>query len=80
MQKEYQNFSFNRKQDEMISIRLKGNDVNVFLLDSFGKEVPVTDVDLELELPARFRCKPDPLESILPTFCDFIVSGDKNRL
>jgi hypothetical protein len=29
--------------------------VNVFLLDSFGKEVPVTDVDLELELPARFK-------------------------
>jgi hypothetical protein len=27
----------------------------VFLLDSFGKEVPVTDVDLELELPARFK-------------------------
>ena len=34
---------------------MKGNDVNVFLLDSFGKEVPVTDVDLELELPARFK-------------------------
>ena len=34
---------------------MKGNDVNVFLLDSFGKEVPVSDVDLELELPARFR-------------------------
>ena len=45
----------NRKPDDTISIRLKGNDVNVFLLDSFGKEVPVTDVDLELELPARFK-------------------------
>jgi hypothetical protein len=48
-------FTFFRKHDETISIRLKGNDVNVFLLDSFGKEVPVSDVDLELELPARFR-------------------------
>ncbi len=48
-------FVINRKADETISIRLKGNDVNVFLLDSFGKEVPVTDVDLELELPARFK-------------------------
>ncbi len=31
---------------------------NIDTQDSLGKEVPVTDVDLELELPARFRCLP----------------------
>jgi len=59
MQKVYQNFSFNRKQDETIGIRLKR-------VESW-KEVPVTYVDHELELPARFRYKIDLLEPIIPT-------------